>query len=202
MKITPHLVIGYHGCTCDVAEKIFSGEDEHLSPSANDYDWLGHGIYFWENDYQRAFEWAELSIRRNKSKHAKPAVVGAVILPNHCLDLIQQEHIEIVRSRYKLYKEELLAVGMQEDDMPKNCEAYKGDKDLMLRYLDCQVINYVHNNMEKLKGIPFDSVRAPFLEGKAIFKGSMLMEKTHIQLAIRSPKKCILGYFRPFKGLA
>jgi len=23
------------------------------------YDWLGHGMYFWENNYARALQWAE-----------------------------------------------------------------------------------------------------------------------------------------------
>lgn len=195
MGIIPNLVIGYHGCSYDTARKIFEGEIPHLSPSTNDYDWLGHGIYFWENDYKRARKWAE-----NTKK--EPAVIGAIILPNNCLDLLQQEQIDILRLAYNSYKEGLILQGIKEKDFPKNEEGFKGDKDLLKRELDCQVINYLHNNVKELKISPFDSVRAAFLEGKAIFPGSKLMEKSHIQWAIRNPEKCILGYFRPFKDLA
>ncbi len=40
----PETVIGYHGCTRDVAEKIASGQ--RFLPSERMYDWLGKGIYF------------------------------------------------------------------------------------------------------------------------------------------------------------
>ena len=45
----PSIIHGFHGCDNDLAEAIFAGE-ETLKPSQNTYDWLGSGIYFWEND--------------------------------------------------------------------------------------------------------------------------------------------------------
>lgn len=53
-----------------------------LVPSNNDYDWLGSGIYFWENNSLRALNFAtELknTVGRN-SRIEKPAVVGAIAL--------------------------------------------------------------------------------------------------------------------------
>ncbi len=38
-----------------------------LRPSENDYDWLGHGVYFWENNEQRALQFAEEAARRKTS---------------------------------------------------------------------------------------------------------------------------------------
>ena len=61
-------VLGYHGCTRAVGEKILAGK-EHLKASENDYDWLGTGIYFWENSAQRALEWARL-VRENPQTFA------------------------------------------------------------------------------------------------------------------------------------
>ncbi len=29
-----------------------------MNSSKNDYDWLGLGMYFWENNYDRTLEWA------------------------------------------------------------------------------------------------------------------------------------------------
>lgn len=53
----PNLVIGFHGCDKSVSDKVITGE-ENLLASKNDYDWLGNGIYFWENNEDRALEWA------------------------------------------------------------------------------------------------------------------------------------------------
>ena len=44
-----NLVIGFHGCDRSVVETVIS---------TNDYDWLGSGIYFWENNEERAWQWA------------------------------------------------------------------------------------------------------------------------------------------------
>ncbi len=49
--------IGYHGCEKELARRLILREVE-MGKSANPYDWLGHGIYFWENDVKRALEFA------------------------------------------------------------------------------------------------------------------------------------------------
>ncbi len=54
----PSFVLGFHGCDESVSKKIINGGDI-LKPSNNDYDWLGNGIYFWENDPYRALEYAK-----------------------------------------------------------------------------------------------------------------------------------------------
>ncbi len=68
-------VIGYHACAKDVADRLLL-EDEAFRPSKNDWDWLGHGVYFWEFGYQRAFDWAT---EWPKLRGKEVAVVGAVI---------------------------------------------------------------------------------------------------------------------------
>ena len=44
------IVLGYHGCEAAFAEALIRGEMrvEDWQPSHNPYDWLGHGLYFWE----------------------------------------------------------------------------------------------------------------------------------------------------------
>lgn len=49
-------VLGYHGCDRTVGEKLLSGED--FKKSENSYDWLGAGIYFWENNPKRGLDFA------------------------------------------------------------------------------------------------------------------------------------------------
>ena len=53
------IVLGFHGCDKKVKQAIINGK-ERLKPSENDYDWLGNGIYFWENNPKRALEYAKM----------------------------------------------------------------------------------------------------------------------------------------------
>lgn len=54
----PELVLGFHGTTQTVAKKVVN-QEENLKHSDNDYDWLGSGIYFWQNNELRALKFAE-----------------------------------------------------------------------------------------------------------------------------------------------
>ena len=51
------LIIGFHGCDKIVRDAIVSG-NKGFYASKNAYDWLGSGMYFWENNYQRALDFA------------------------------------------------------------------------------------------------------------------------------------------------
>lgn len=42
-EILPGLLLGFHGTDEATAERVLAGK-EHLKPSKNSYDWLGHGI--------------------------------------------------------------------------------------------------------------------------------------------------------------
>lgn len=112
---------------------------ENLKASDNTYDWLGNGMYFWENSYQRAYDWAS-----NNPKYHKPAVLGAVIDLGFCLNLTDYHSTDVLK----------------------------------------------HNVRE------YDSVRGVFVEGKEIYPGAAVKEKTHIQLCVVNPN-CIKGFFAP-----
>ncbi len=81
------LILGFHGTDESIVNSVLKGKTE-LEPSYNNYDWLGHGIYFWDNSPSRALEWANELSRRKDSKIKKPAVIGAVIDLGYCLDLL------------------------------------------------------------------------------------------------------------------
>lgn len=70
-------MLGYHGCDLDIGERLLAGTA--LKPIANDYDWLGPGIYFWEANPQQGFEFAEEVSSRANSDIKKFFVIGAVI---------------------------------------------------------------------------------------------------------------------------
>ena len=93
----PNLVLGFHGCHRDVFKNVIY-EGQPLKASSNSYDWLGNGIYFWEQNYERAFEWA----KNRYDDHG--AVIGAVIDLGYCLNLTDSSSAEVLRQGYKILK--------------------------------------------------------------------------------------------------
>lgn len=181
----PNLILGFHGCNWDVFEKVVMF-GERLSPSLNSYDWLGNGIYFWEQNYQRAYDWAY-----NRYKK-KAAVIGAVIDLGYCLNLTDGASSEILRQGYELLK---FRCELANTALPTNRKSKK-TKDVLLRDLDCAVIQQVHDYNKENNLAMYDSVRGIFTEGGAVYPGAEFQEKTHIQICITNPN-CIKGYFEP-----
>ena len=185
-------VLGYHGCDKAVGEKVLANQ-EHLRASDNDYDWLGTGIYFWENSAGRALDWAKFAKANPKFTRAKiadPFVVGAIIDLGNCLDLLEAESIRTVKRGYGKLNE---TCERMETPMLQN---KKRGNQAPIRALDCAVINYVHL-MREAEGEPaFDSVRAAFIEGPPLYENAGFYEQTHIQICVRKPEQ-IIGYFRP-----
>ena len=64
----PNLIIGFHGCDRSTYENVLY-KHERLRASHNSYDWLGNGIYFWENSLDRAEEWAISYCKRYNKKN-------------------------------------------------------------------------------------------------------------------------------------
>ena len=50
-----HLIIGFHGCEESVRDELVNHKT-NMKISKNTYDWLGSGMYFWENNDIRALE--------------------------------------------------------------------------------------------------------------------------------------------------
>ncbi len=183
--ISQSLVLAYHGCDASVAESVIAGRDQ-LRPSRRGYDWLGAGIYFWEDSESRAWQWAEEGVRGSRIK--KPAVVGAVIQLRECLNLIDPESIEIVRKAHAAYLRMSRLTGREP-------ETNRG-AGLRARFLDCEVFNTLHQLRAAERKESFDTVRAFFVEGTELYPGAGIRAQDHIQIAVRNPA-CIRGYFRP-----
>ncbi|MDE5886079.1 MAG: hypothetical protein K2H46_00665 [Muribaculaceae bacterium] len=179
------LTVGFHGCDEDIARKVILNRTE-LVPSRNAYDWLGSGIYFWENDSTRAWEFA-------KQKYENPCVIGAVLNLEYCLDLSTRNGIDRVRFAWEHLVRPNYELGLLKSNKPGR----KGENgELMLRFLDCYVIESLHKMNKDFGWEEFDSVRAPFWEGEEIYPTAGFFNKNHIQLCIRNTD-CILGYFLP-----
>lgn len=185
-------IVGYHGCDQRTAVAVLKHE-EHLEPSDNDYDWLGTGIYFWEYGPRRALEFA-----REKKKRGEldtPAVLGAHINLGRCFDLADIEHTRELGDAYERFSK---VVRAQDREMPENEKAKVGDSDLLLRYLDCAVMNFYMSQMDSAvdPDYHYQTVRGVFQEGSGAYPGAKIREKSHVQVAVRDPE-CVLGYFLP-----
>lgn len=76
--IRPNLIIGFHGCDKYAAEALINNPNT-IKISGEPHDWLGHGMYFWENNEERAMQWAVERQQRKKRPVADAAVIGAVL---------------------------------------------------------------------------------------------------------------------------
>lgn len=187
----PNLIIAFHGCDETTYENVLY-KHQQLNSSNNDYDWLGNGIYFWEQNLERAWQWAKSEAARPGSNVKNPAVIGAVIDLGHCLNLLDSRNIDILKKQYDIYKMKMYLLGKK---LPQN-KNLGTNKDMLLRRLDCAVIQDLHQTRSNKNEKRFDSVRGVFFEGDAIYENSCFREKSHIQICIRNPN-CIKGYFSP-----
>lgn len=184
------MVLGFHGCDRAVGEAVLADGGLHLWKSENDYDWLGGGIYFWENDPQRALEFAQYvnqNPRVSKGKIEEPFVVGAVIDLGLCCNLLDRKALQEIAASYDVLEVVAQATG---DALPTN------SKDRLLRKLDCLVIENMHKMRRDQNAEEYDTVRGAMWEGGPLFTGAAIEEQNHVQIAVRSTS-CIKGYFRP-----
>lgn len=190
-RLHTSFILGYHGCSAEVGEKILAG-DALLAESDKEYDWLGPGVYFWEADPNRAWEWANWKVSRGE--YAEPFVVGAVIDLGNCLDLMARDSLESLAGAYSSLLQVTKAAG-DDRELPRNKQVGDHDKDHLLRFLDCAVIRHLQAVLAEAGEEPFDSVRGLFTEGGALFPGSGFKQKTHVQVAVTN-SDLIKGYFR------
>jgi hypothetical protein len=200
-----NLIIGFHGCDVAVKQKLINSSSS-IQISQKPYDWLGHGMYFWENNYDRALEWAEN--KKKRSEIETPAVVGAVLQLGYCCDLLDSRYVQVLKDYHALMVADYKLVGQE---LPENKDI-RNDvyKDKILRVLDCSVIEYMHSKIHEkyqneinLNGFSdlkiFESTRCVFTEGGPVYEGAGIFEKSHIQICIRNPD-CIKGFFNPRKS--
>jgi hypothetical protein len=151
-------VTGFHGCHAYAANKITSGTS---------YDWLGQGIYFWEDGPNRAAEWA------HKKFGESGVVLKAKIDLGHCLNLLDTAHFDRMEQSY-------LGIARTFGDLglPLLVNARKRHP------LDYLVVE-TYCNDAIASDLAFDTVRGCFPEGKPLYHGSKILRETHIQVAVR-----------------
>lgn len=198
--VRSNLVIGFHGCDKATRDELVNNPQQ-IKISEKPYDWLGHGFYCWENNCDRALQWASDKAKRGELK--EPSVVGAIIHLGYCCDFLDAKYIGLLKPYYESMVESYSQLGKTipaNKDLPKDPH-----KDLLLRQLDCAVIEYMHAEItdsyktdleaREITDIKlFDTVRGVFTEGGPAFEGAGILEKNHIQIFIRNLSS-IKGFF-------
>ena len=143
-----NLVIGFHGCERRVRDQLLMNPNDYKI-SQKPFDWLGHGLYFWENNYDRALEWATDKKHRGKIEH--PAVVGAVLSLGYCCDFLEKRYIKLLAYYFDNMKSKYELLGQR---LPQNRDLKQDrHKDKILRELDCAAIEFMHSEiLEQYRG--------------------------------------------------
>ena len=123
-------------------------------------------------------------------------MIGAFIHLGRCFDLARSESTAVVGGAHAALLREFAAVGAP---VPVNRSGRGTGDDLLLRDLDCAVLNFHLRDIDAAPGqgsAYHQTVRGVFVEGVRAFPGPSIFTKTLTQVAVRDPA-VIVGYFRP-----
>ena len=142
--------------------------------SQNPYDWLGDGVYFFQDASERAWEWAY-------SNHGKEAaVIGAEIRLVDCLDLLDIGWSKVITEAHDQFLDYYRRSGL---NIPRQTSG--------AHRLDREVINYAVGVWAE-QGTIIRCVRAAFSEGRAVYPDSAIFDRSHVQIAVRDVETCII----------
>jgi hypothetical protein len=162
----PIRVLGYHGTSRAKANSILANG---FKVSDNDYDWLGKGVYFFQDAPIRAMQWAT-------GQHPQqPAVIRALIRLDNCIDLLDIKWFPPLRIVYNSFREQYrLANRPLPQQNPQHSKAHR---------LDCEFFNYTTEMLHR-RGQDVEVIRAVFVEGENIFPNSAIFDLAHVQIAV------------------
>jgi len=143
-------------------------------------DWLGDGLYYWQDAPHRALWWAQQRVHRARKRHLvqgphRPAVLRAEVDLGGGLDLLDRTPTieQLLRLAFELER----ATG----DAPRRNQ---GDS----HTLDCAVINSAVAFRLTRVGIVHKVVRGVFVNEHPTryYEGSALLKEAHVQFAVRT----------------
>ncbi len=159
--------IGYHGTTLSAAQSIVT---DGFLPSNSPWEWLGHGIYFWQDAPNRAREWAR-DWHARKGYEGPIAVVAARIDLHAFVDLLDQVDMDLVSAYARKFEIRMAQLGSRlKNKYP-------------VHRLDCAIFNFLTNVLSS-RGRAVRGYRAACVEGKAITTDSPIYDRSHLQLAV------------------
>ncbi len=168
----------YHGTTLERAERILA---DGAQGNDRDWEWLGWGFYLFQDAPYHAAEWAEFKSSGGKGL---PAIIAATVNLDNCFDLIDIDVWEYAREFFNQFGSGLFGAGLVQDPIIiDNGEVTSSG----YHYMDCRFMNALVTFLREDKKETLWSVRAAFLEGRAIFPESHLYDKAHVQIAALEP---------------
>lgn len=168
-KVAGAAVTAFHGTDVGRGAEI-TRTGEFPADSDSRWNWLGTGVYFWQENPERALQWATGLFGTNAM------VFKAKIRLGRCLDLQRGQNLEKLKWAY----EDLKAKYDKEDRKLPSNDGSKHD-------LDCLVVDHLCSKLGKI-----DTVRSSFEDGPCIYEGSSFRSLTHTQIAVRN-RACIIG---------
>jgi hypothetical protein len=170
-------IVGFHGTTEEVALQIV--RQAYPISRHRTADWLGDGLYCWQDAPWRALWWAERRARHEQATNPdvgphRPAVVRVEIERVSGFDLLDASPLvaRFLRAAHALVEATSTAP-------PTNTGSHHD--------LDCAVINAAIERLAVERGIVAHWVRGVFLSGNptSYFAGSALIKQAHVQFAVR-----------------
>lgn len=161
----PLRAIGYHGTSRQAALVVLR---DGFRISRNAYDWLGDGIYFFQDAPNRAREWA------TQRYGDDGVVIRSIIRLDDCLDLLDIQSNSLLEDAYSSFIELSRQFGTP---LPRQTVG--------AHRLDRAVVNYAATFLAQRRGIVVRTVRGVFGEGVPIFPGSAILSRAHVQIAVR-----------------
>ena len=177
-------VYGFHGNTRSRIERTIR---ENFVREGQSGDWLGAGLYFWQDAPNRAWDWAKNIARRDSL--AKPTeemeeyqvMVVRLQTNDHWIDLIEQSSWTTRFHRAA----NAMVVGGWLPNQPNAIDPGNLQRP-MLHKRDYAIIELAIN-LAFADHIAVDAVRCAFVEGTPVFENSAIFDKTHVQITVRNP---------------
>jgi hypothetical protein len=174
------LVYGYHGTSRESAMSILGTAFEMCN--RND-DWLGKGVYFWQDAPLHANWWA-----REYKRYDDPVVLCSEIYfnPDFCIDLLDSTKdsliVSILRSSSEQVNRSILRKRMEERQ--RGLQDYSGS---WFSAIDKHTIDFATQSVGEIRGRPVKAVRSIFQDGEKIHSTSRLYDMSHVQLVVIDP---------------
>jgi hypothetical protein len=197
------MFIGYHGTTLAAAVRILMRVDtnEYWLRSRNEYDWLGDGIYFFQDAPLRALLYAEK--KASSQAGEEPAIIAARFKLETCLDLLDVGATNYLRKIHEASSE------ADQPPLPSQRRIsilHKPRENIVVgrgrstritlarrHLLDRVIVNRTVMAVQQKFRRKVDAVRCAFVDGRPPYPTSWLYDLAHVQVCVRSVRKCLIG---------
>lgn len=180
--LSEYFAYGYHATSRPAANEIIRSG---FVASRNDYDWIGCGVYFFQDAPMYARDWCTNYRRTERVGLEDCVVLRCEVRYRDWIDLCDSAWMSQLRGMA-----DLVPAGITQDPFLSGASATR-------HWFDYQLIELTVDALEQ-KGVSVRAVRSPFLEGMPVAANSHFHDCQHVQIAVRDTS--ILGPPEVFYG--